>query len=96
LATLRFTPAALADLERLVAFLRESDPAAAIATIPLILDGLKVLSKHPLIGRPIDERRRELLIFRGRSGYVAQYAFLPAADEVAILALRHQRAIEDE
>ena len=94
MATLRFTPAALADLERLAAFLRESDPNAASATIPLILDGLKVLSQHPLIGRPIDDRRRELLVFRGRSGYVAQYAFLPNADTVAILAIRHQREIE--
>ena len=95
MATLRFTPAALADLERLAAFLREADPATARATIPLILDGLKVLSVHPLIGRPIDERRRELLVFRGRSGYVAQYAFLHAVDEVLILAVRHQREIED-
>ena len=94
MAKVRFAPAALADLERLAEFLREEDPAAAAATVPLILDGLKVLSKHPLIGRPIDSRRRELLVFRGRSGYVAQYAFLPAADEVVVLALRHQRELD--
>lgn len=94
MATLRFTPAALADLERLAAFLRESDPVAASATIPLILDGLKVLTQHPLIGRPIDGRRRELLVFRGRSGYVAQYAFLPAKDTIVVLAIRHQREVE--
>ena len=91
---MRFAPAALADLERLTAFLRETDPVAATATIPLILDGLKVLATHPLIGRPIDRRRRELLVFRGRSGYVAQYAFIPASGEVVILALRHQREVE--
>jgi plasmid stabilization system protein ParE len=39
-AILRFTPAALGDLERLAAFLRQTDPAAAVETIPLILDGL--------------------------------------------------------
>jgi plasmid stabilization system protein ParE len=94
LATLRFTPAALRDLERLAAFLRESDPAAEAETIPLILNGLKVLATHPLIGRPIDASRRELLVFRGRSGYVAQYAFRPAADEVLFLAIRHQREVE--
>jgi plasmid stabilization system protein ParE len=93
-ATLRFTPTALLDLERLAAFLRDEDPAAAAATIPLILEGLKVLAAHPLIGRPIDSRRRELLVFRGRSGYVAQYAFLAAEDEVAVLAIRHQREID--
>lgn len=94
MATLRFTPSALADLERLATFLGEADPAAAAATIPLILDGLKVLSRHPLIGRPIDSRRRELLVFRGRSGYVAQYAFLAAANEVVVLAIKHQREVE--
>jgi len=94
LAALRFAPAALADLERLAAFLRESDPAAAGETVPLILSGLKVLATHPLIGRPIGAGRRELLIFRGRSGYVAQHAFRPADDEVVFLAIGHQREIE--
>jgi plasmid stabilization system protein ParE len=93
-ASIRFTPAALRDFERLAMFLRESDAAAAAATIPLIIDGLKVLATHPLIGRPVDESRRELLIFRGRSGYVAQYAFRPNAGEVVILAIRHQREVE--
>ena len=82
------------DFERLAEFLRESDPRAAAETIPLILDGLRVLATYPLIGRPIDEGRRELLIFRGRTGYVAQYAFRAVADEVVLLAIRHQREVE--
>lgn len=94
MASLRFALAALRDLERLAAFLRESDPVAATETIPLILDGLKVLASHPLIGRPIDATRRELLIFRGRSGYVAQYTFRPSDDEVVFLAIRHQREVD--
>lgn len=94
MASLRFTPAALRDLERLAAFLRQSDPETADETIPLILDGLKVLATHPLIGRPIDSRRRELLVFRGRTGYVAQYSFSPADDEVILLAVRHQREVD--
>ncbi len=94
MASLRFTPAALRDVERLAAFLRQSDPEAAAETIPLILDGLRVLATHPLIGRPIDSHQRELLIFRGRTGYVAQYSFRPAADEVVFLAIRHQREVD--
>ena len=94
MATLRLTPAALRDLERLTRFLLESDPLAASETIPMILDGLKVLATYPLIGRPIDLRRRELLIYRGRAGYLVQYAFRPAEDEVVILAVRHQRELE--
>ena len=79
MATLRFTPAALSDLERLAAFLLQS--------------GMKVLADHPLIGRRIEGDRRELLIFRGRTGYVVQYAFRPAQDEVVFLAIRHQREL---
>ena len=94
MATLRFTPAALSDLERLAIFLRESDREAAADTIPLILDGLRILATHPLIGRPIDVNRRELLVYRGRTGYVAQYSFRLAADEVVLLAIRHQREVE--
>ncbi len=62
--------------------------------MPLILNGLKVLADHPLIGRPIDASRRELLVFRGRWGYFAQYAFRPADNEVVFLAIRHQREVE--
>ena len=82
------------DLERLARFLRESDPRAASETIPMILDGLKVLASYPLIGRPIDANRRELLIYRGRTGYLAQYAFRHEDDEVVILAVRHQREVD--
>jgi plasmid stabilization system protein ParE len=94
LATVKLLPAALEDLERLVEFLRESDPLAASQTAPLIFQGLRVLADHPLIGRPIDADRRELVIYRGRSGYLAQYSYRPAADEVLIAALRHQREVD--
>jgi plasmid stabilization system protein ParE len=93
-ATLRYAPGALRDLERLARFLRESDPEAAAATIPLILEGLRVLARHPLIGRPLDAKRRELVIFRGRSGYLAQYRFFPDEDLVLVLAVRHQREVD--
>lgn len=91
MATVRLSPVALADLERLAEFLRDSDPAAAAETIPLIFDSLKLLAGHPLVGRQVAPSRRELVMFRGRSGYVAQYAFLPESDEVIVLTIRHQR-----
>ena len=94
MAVLRFAPAALSDLERLAEFLRESDPVAAADTVPLILHGLKILRDHPLIGRPIASDRRELVIFRGRRGYVAQYSFRLRQDEVIVLTIRHQRELD--
>jgi hypothetical protein len=37
-----------------------------------------------------EEGRRELILSRGRYGYVAKYRWLPAEDLVLILAVRHQ------
>jgi plasmid stabilization system protein ParE len=94
LALVKLSPAAVADLERLSDFLRESDPVAAQRTVPLIFQAMRVLEEHPLIGRTLDARKRELLIFRGRTGYLAQYSFDFVRNEVVVLSVRHQREVE--
>jgi len=91
LARLIYTDAALADLERLADFLRDSDPDLGIATFKLIKEAVAVLKNHPLIGRPAEHGLRELVISRGRTGYIALYSHEQQADTVLILALRHQR-----
>ena len=80
-----------ADLERRVTFLREAEPAAALATYDLVLGGLEVLRTYPTIGRPVDDVLRELVISRGNKGYLALYEYDTRADRVIVLALRHQR-----
>lgn len=84
---------ALANLERLTDFLAAKDPALAAGTVALIRDALAVLERHPLIGRPAEEGLRELLISRGRSGYVALYRYIESQDMVRVLAVRHQREL---
>lgn len=91
MARLIYARRALSHLERLVDFLCESDPVAALATADLIAEAVQILKRHPLIGRPAEGGLRELVISRGRSGYLALYSFEEAADTVLILALRHQR-----
>ena len=91
MARLIYSARALADLERLTDFLVETDPPAALATIELIEEAVAVLRRHPLIGRPVETELRELVISRGRSGYVALYSFEQVYDAVLILAIRHQR-----
>lgn len=91
MARLIYARRALSHLERLVDFLCESDPAAALATADLIAEAVQILKRHPLIGRPAEGGLRELAISRGRSGHLALYSFEEAADTVLILALRHQR-----
>ena len=82
---------ALRDLERLVDFLLETDPQAAQDTAALIIEALEILVQHPEIGRKVHFGQRELVISRGRTGYLALYRFLPHIDRILILALRHQR-----
>ena len=91
MAKLIYSENALADLERLTDFLIESDPSAAEETVGLIEEAVALLKRHPLIGRPVEHELRELVISRGRTGYVALYSFEEDHDAVLILAIRHQR-----
>jgi plasmid stabilization system protein ParE len=91
LAELIYSRRALTDLDRLTDFLLETDPASALETTALIMEAVEVLANHPFIGRPAEEELRELLISRGRSGYVALYSYEQAEDVVLILTIRHQR-----
>ena len=80
-----------ADLERLVIFLTDAEPAAALATYALVLGALEVLQTYPTIGRPVDSILRELVVSRGSTGYLALYEYDTQAERVVVLALRHQR-----
>jgi len=86
-----FSPSALQDIERLAEFLMESDPVGASVTADVLTGGLKILQDHPLVGRPAEHGYRELLVSRGRTGYVALYKFDIERDAAIILAIRHQR-----
>ncbi|MDH3320876.1 MAG: type II toxin-antitoxin system RelE/ParE family toxin [Betaproteobacteria bacterium] len=94
MAQVTYTGNALANLERAFAFLARNDPAAAVLAAAAIREAVETLSRHPLIGRPLDEGLRELVISFGRTGYIALYRFLPRRDEVRVLALRHQRELD--
>jgi plasmid stabilization system protein ParE len=91
LARLIYSRTALLDLEKLTDFLLEIDPSAAAETVGLIQEAVAVLRRHPLIGRPVELDLRELIISRGKTGYVALYSFEADHDAVLILAIRHQR-----
>jgi plasmid stabilization system protein ParE len=86
-----YSPEATNDLEQLVDFLLQHDAAAAIKTIEIITDAIALLKQHPLIGRPVEHGLRELVISRGKTGYLALYEFDEPHDVVIVLAVRHQR-----
>ncbi|WP_420226610.1 type II toxin-antitoxin system RelE/ParE family toxin [Pigmentiphaga litoralis] len=90
--SLIWTPAALADVQRLYRFLVLKDAVAGRRAVKAIRSGVKVLAAQPHLGRPIadlDTDFRECLIEFGDSGYVTLYR--TKGDAVAILAVRHQR-----
>ncbi len=91
MASIGYAPRALADLERLHGFLAASDPRAAERTVDLIVTAIAMLEKHPLIGRPAESGLRELVMSRGKSGYLALYRYDEERDRVLVLAIRHQR-----
>lgn len=86
-----FAPRALQDIERLTDFLMAQQPSAAQATAEILINGLDLLKQHPLIGRSAEFGLRELVISRGRTGYVALYRYNVALDTALVLAIRHQR-----
>jgi len=91
MADIRYTAHARADLQRIVDFLAASDSAAARDTVELVVSAVEALELHPLLGRSVEAGLRELVISRGRSGYLALYRFDEERDRVLVLAIRHQR-----
>lgn len=78
------------DLERILDFLDDQDSKAAKRALETISDAVLILQSHPEIGRPAEEGMRELVISRGRTGYIALYDFLEPINQALILAIRHQ------
>lgn len=87
-----WTPAALADVQRLYRFVAPTDIAAARRAVQAIRTGVKVLAHQPRVGRPVEDLEpefREWPIGFGNSGYVVLYRI--DDDTAATLAVRHQR-----
>lgn len=91
MARVEVTATAFADLERVHEFIATTDPDAARRQLASIRHAFTLLGDHPLLGRPAEYGHRELILSRGKYGYVAKYRYMPALDIVFILAVRHQR-----
>jgi plasmid stabilization system protein ParE len=87
-----WSPAALADVQRLYRFLASKNIDAAKRATQAIRQGVQVLADHPEIGRAAPEMApefREWPIRFGDSGYVALYRY--DGEAAILLAIRHQR-----
>ncbi len=91
MASVRLSVRAFRDLERIFEFIAESDPGRALQTVQHIREAVMILERHPLIGRVVDEGRRELVISHGRMTYLGRYRWYAGSDSVLVLAVRHAR-----
>lgn len=79
------------DFERILDHLAKYQVENPEQRIREIITAFDVLEHNPLIGRPANNGKRELIIGRRAHGYVALYRYVAEADTVFVLALRSQR-----
>lgn len=84
-------PGVFDDLKRIVDHLQQHEVDHAQVRGGEIVSAIRVLGDNPLIGRAVDQDRRELVIGRGSHGYVALYQYAAPVDTVFVLAIRAQR-----
>ena len=86
-----YSKAAIDDVDRIFDFLAASDHGAEERAAASIVSGVTALAEHPLIGRPVSEGLRALVVSFGNSGYVVLYRVRPTLARVEVLSIRHQR-----
>ncbi len=92
MARLVYSARAFDDLERLADFLYEAGAEQAHQIMTHVLEALSVLDHHPRIGRRLSGTPfRELVISKGKTGYVALYEYRHRDDLILVLTIRHQR-----
>ncbi|MCE3602228.1 type II toxin-antitoxin system RelE/ParE family toxin [Massilia sp. P8910] len=90
MAKISYSNRAIADLERISNFLATSKLDVS-ETLDLIDEAINILARHPFIGRPAETGLHELVISKGKSGYIALYNYDVKRDVVLVLSIRHQR-----
>lgn len=91
MARVELLPEVLVDFERFLDHLAVHEAQSASERMAEILSAINILATSPLIGRPVNAGKRELIIGSGTHGYVALYRHVPAIDTVFVLAIRHQK-----
>jgi len=91
MARIELAPEVADDFERILDHLVAHEVDDAAGRVREIIDAISVLEGSPLIGRPTEKGKRELIIGRRSRGYVALYRYAQDLDIVFVLAIRSQR-----
>jgi len=84
------------DFERIFDHLAQYQVKNPALRIREIIEAINVLEHNPMIGRPTNNNKRELVIGRRSHGYVALYRYIIEIDTVFVLAVRSQKEAGDE
>ncbi len=79
------------DFDRILDHLAQYQVENPLLRIREIIEAFNVLAHNPLIGRPANNDKRELVIGRRSHGYVALYRYVVEIDTVFVLAMRNQQ-----
>jgi plasmid stabilization system protein ParE len=85
------SPRAESNLLRIFEFYAKEDLGLAARVVTYIRSFLDELKTRPEIGRPVEQRFRELIIPFGKTGFVALYDFNETRGVVYVASIRHQR-----
>jgi plasmid stabilization system protein ParE len=88
---IELAPEVRGDFDRLLDHLDQHLVDNSAARIHEIVEAIGVLETNPLIGRPDENGKRELVIGRRTAGYVALYRYVAEIDTVFVLAIRAPR-----
>ena len=79
------------DFDRILNHLAQFQVENPASRIREIIEALNVLEHSPMIGRPANNGKRELVIGRNPSGYLVLYRYVAEVDTVFVLAVRGQQ-----
>jgi toxin ParE1/3/4 len=91
MARIELAPEINDDVDRIFDHLLAHEVDNVALRIEEIIQAISVLEFNPLIGRPVEGEKRELIIGRRSKGYVALYRYITEVDTVFVLALRGQK-----
>jgi toxin ParE1/3/4 len=91
MARIELSPEVANDFDRILQHMATYQVENPDQRIGEIITALDVLEQNPLIGRPVANGKRELVIGRSTRGYLALYRYVPEMDIVFVLAIRSQR-----
>ena len=91
MSRIELVPELTDDFDRILDHLAQYEVEDAPSRIREIIEAIGVLEHNPLIGRPVEADKRELVIGRRSRGYVALYRYFAEIDTVFVLAICSQR-----